>query len=298
VLTATPTTLTVKAPTFAVAGKVSVRTKGSTASSAAWVTVVPPPFLAADVAAAPHLTIGTPVTVNLTTSNQLALFTTDGTPGKRFGYQVDETISGCYEAHIWAPDRSAVYAEETLCGTQYIELPRTASAGTYLLELDPRDPTTGSFTVTARESADVIKALTIDGPVASVTTTVPVSHPVFTFTGTKGQLVFTSLGAAGPTSIVDEVVMWGPSGQRLAQAPAFVGTSSNAVLKTVSLPENGTYTLDFDPTKFDVGTYTAQVTSVPPPAAATTAIDGVAGRLTITKPGQTGSAASQVNRES
>ena len=289
VLTATPTSLTVKAPTFGLAGKVSVRTKGGTASSSSYLSVVPAPFLAADVAGAPHTTIGTPTTINLTASNQIALVTTDGTSGKRFGYKVDETISGCYEAHIWGPDRSAVYAEEELCGTQYIELPRTAATGTYLLELDPRDPTTGSFTVTAQESADVTKAITIDGAAGSVTTTIPVSHPVFTFTGTKGQLVFTSLGASSEAQIVDNAVLWGPSGQRLKESGQFIGTSSISYLPAVSLPEDGTYTLDFDPARFDVGTFTAQVTTVPAPITTTTTIDGAAGRLNITKPGQTGS---------
>ncbi|WP_371401969.1 polymorphic toxin-type HINT domain-containing protein [Kribbella sp. NBC_00662] len=289
VLTATPTTLTVKAPTFGLAGKVSVRTKGGTASSSNHLAVVPAPFLAADVAGAPHTTIGTPTVINLITSNQIALVTTDGTSGRRFGYKVDETISGCYEAHIWGPDRSAVYAEEELCGTQYIELPRTAATGTYLLELDPRDPSTGSFTVTAQESADVSKPLTIDGPVVSNTTTVPVSHPVFTFTGTKGQLVFTSLGASNEAQIVDNAVLWGPSGQKLKESGQFIGTSSVNYLPAVSLPEDGTYTLDFDPARFDVGTFTAQVTTVPAPITTTTTIDGAAGRLNITKPGQTGS---------
>lgn len=182
-----------------------------------------------------------------------------------------------------------MYAEEELCGTQYIELPRTAATGTYLLELDPRDPTTGSFTVTAQESADVTKAITIDGAVGSITTTVPASHPVFTFTGTKGQLVFTSLGASGAALIVDNAVLWGPSGQKLKESGQFVGTSSVNYLPAVSLPEDGTYTLDFDPARFDVGTFTAHVTTVPAPVTATTTIDGAAGRLTITKPGQTGS---------
>ncbi|MFD7159036.1 RHS repeat-associated core domain-containing protein [Kribbella sp. NPDC059898] len=289
VLTATPTTLTVKAPTFGLAGKVSVRTKGGTASSSGHLAVVPTPFLAADVAGAPHTTIGTPSTITLTTSNQIALATTDGTSGKRFGYQVDTTISGCYEAHIWAPDRSAVYAQEELCGTQYIELPRTATTGTYLLELDPRDPATGSFTITAQESADVSKAITIDGASGSITTTVPVSHPVFTFTGSKGQLIFTTLGAASDAQVVDNAVLWGPSGQKLGESGQFVGNSSVNYLPTIALPEDGTYTLDFDPARFDVGTFTAQVTTVPPPITTTTTIDGAAGRLDITKPGQTGS---------
>lgn len=246
VLTASPTSLTAKTPNFAVAGKVSVRTKGGTGVSSTRATVVPSPFLAADVPSTTHVTIGTPVTVNLTTSNQIALLTTDGTPGKRFGYQVDENFSGCYEAHIWAPDRGAVYAEETLCGTQYLELPRSAAAGTYLLELDPRDPVTGTFTVTAQEAADVTKEITLDGPVGSVTTTVPASHATFTFHGAKGQPVFTSLGSGSPTTIVDGAVLWGPNGQRLRQTSSFYVGDNGRSLPTVTLPETGTYTIDVD----------------------------------------------------
>ena len=289
VLTASPTSLTVKTPNFALAGKLSVRTKGGTGVSAARAIVVPAPFLAADVPSSTQVTIGTPVTVNLTASNQIALLTTDGTPGKRFGYQVEENITGCYEAHIWAPDRGAVYAEETLCGTQYIELPRSAAAGTYLLELDPRDPTTGSFTVTAQEAADVTKELTLDGPVGSITTTVPASHPTFTFHGTKGQPVFTTLGTGSSTTTVDSAVLWGPNGQRLRQTDTFYVGPNGRSLPTVMLPETGIYTIDANPTKFAVGTYTAQVTTVPAPLTATTTIDGTPGRLDLAKPGMSGS---------
>jgi RHS repeat-associated protein len=289
VQTASPTSLTAKAPNFAVAGKVSVRTKGGTGVSPTRATVVPSPFLASDVPSTTHVTIGTPVTVNLTTSNQIALLTTDGTPGKRFGYQVDANNVGCYEAHVWAPDRGAVYAEENVCSpTQYIELPRGAEAGTYLLELDPRAPATGSFTVTAQEAADVTKEITLDGPVGSITTTVSASHAIFTFHGTKGQPVFTSLNSATSEPAAG-AVLWGPNGQRLRQTSSFYVGPVGRSLPTVTLPETGTYTIDVDPDKFRLGTYTAQVTTVPAPLTATTTIDGTPGRLDLAKPGMSGS---------
>lgn len=287
VLTASPTSLTLRAPGFGVVGKVTVRTRAGLVTSTDRVTVPPAPFLAADVAASTHLSVDTPATITMATSNQLALFSIDGTPGKRLGFQIDETISGCYEAHIWAPDRSAVVVVETICGKEFLELPRSAAAGTYMIELDPRDPTTGTFTVTARQSADLTAALTIDGPVGSLTTTAAPSHATFTFSGTQGQLVFTTLTA--PNKLAHGAVLWGPQGQKLNSTGTFYGTSDSGYLSAVLLPETGVYTVDINPYQFDLGTYTAQVTLVPPPVSATTTIDGTAARLGITKPGQTGS---------
>ncbi|MEU4390245.1 RHS repeat-associated core domain-containing protein [Kribbella sp. NPDC023855] len=286
VLSATSSTLTVRAPGFGVAGKLSVRTRAGTVSSAGQLTVPPAPFLAADVAASVQLTPDAASTINLVTSNQIALFSIDATAGQRLGFQVDETISGCYEAHVWAPDRSAVVAEETVCGRDFFELPRPATNGTYLVELDPRDPVTGSFTVLARQAADLTSPLTIDGAAASLTTTAAPSHAVFTFTGTKGQLVFTTLTA--PNKLASGAVLWGPHGQKLVTTNTYSGTTSG-FLASVLLPEDGVYTVDVDPYNFDVGTYTAQVNLVPSPISATTTLDGPAARLTISKPGQTGS---------
>ncbi|WP_344844083.1 RHS repeat-associated core domain-containing protein [Kribbella ginsengisoli] len=288
VLSATATTLTVRAPGFGVAGKLMVRTRAGTVTSAGQVTVPPSPFLAVDVAASVHLTPDAPATITMATSNQLALFSIDGTAGQRLGFQVDETISGCYEAHIWAPDRTAAYAEETICGKDYLELPRPAVNGTYLVELDPRNPETGTFTVVARQSADLTAPLTIDGPAASLTTTVAPAHATFTFTGAKGQLVFTTLTA--PSNLASGAVLWGPHGQKLVTTNSYYGSTSG-FLTSVLLPEDGVYTVDVDPYNFELGTYTAQVNLVPTPISATTTLDGAAARLTITKPGQTGSVA-------
>lgn len=286
VLSATGTTLTVRAPGFGVAGKLTLATRAGTIASAGQVTVPPAPFLAADVAASVHLTPDAAATITLATSNQIALFSIDGTAGQRLGFQVDETISGCYEAHIWAPDRTAAYAEETICGKDFLELPRPAATGTYLVELDPRDPVTGTFTVLAKQGADLSTPLTIDGPVGSLTTTAAPSHAAFTFTGTKGQLVFTTLTA--PSNLASGAVLWGPHGQKLVTTNSYYGSTSG-FLSSVLLPEDGVYTVDVDPYNFDVGTYTAQVNLVPAPVSATTTLDGPAARLTIAKPGQTGS---------
>ncbi|MFF1817270.1 polymorphic toxin-type HINT domain-containing protein [Kribbella sp. NPDC058245] len=286
VLTVTANTLTVRAPGFGVSGPVVVRTRAGTATSSGRVTAPPAPFLAADVAASVHLATDAASTINLTTSNQIALFSIDATPGQRLGFQIDDTINGCYEAHIWAPDRSPVVAAETLCGTSFLEVPRAATAGTYLVELDPRDPVTGSFTALAKQSADITTPITIDGPAGSLTTTTAPAHTTFTFTGTQGQLVFTTLTAPG--KLANGAVLWGPHGQKLNSTGTFYGTTSG-YLSAVLLPENGTYTVDVDPYNFDVGTYTAQVNLVPAPVSATTTIDGPAARLTIAKPGQTGS---------
>ncbi|MDX6279090.1 MAG: hypothetical protein QOH03_161, partial [Kribbellaceae bacterium] len=286
VLTATPTTLTVRAPGFGISGKVTVRTRAGVVISTGRITAPPSPFLAADVAASVHLAVDAPATITMATSNAIALFSIDATPGQRLGFQIDETISGCYEAHIWAPDRSAAVAKEIICGKEFLELPRAALAGTYLVELDPRDPVTGTFTATAKQAADLTTPLTIDGAAASITTTAAPSHATFTFTGTQGQLVFTTLTA--PNKLASGAVMWGPHGQKLTSTDTYYGTTSG-YLSAVLLPEDGVYTIDVDPYQFDVGTYTAQVNLVPSPVSATTTIDGPAARLTIAKPGQTGS---------
>ncbi|MFC0623137.1 hypothetical protein [Kribbella deserti] len=135
-------------------------------------------------------------------------------------------------------------------------------------------------------AADPVKPIVVDGPVVSNTTTVAGSKAKFTFSGTAGQKVFTALGSDGPTSLVNGAVLTGPAGEQLGTAGSYVGLLPSGFVDVVVLPTTGTYTITVDPGGTRVGTYTAQVNSVPVPATGSATIDGPTAKLTIAKRGQ------------
>lgn len=287
VLDATPTKLTVRAPNFGAAGSIAVRTRAGQASGSGVVVVPPAPFLAADVAAANPLTMGQPSTIETESSNQIALFYVKPDVNNRLSFRIDNTFSGCVELHVWAPDRTAAYAEETECGDSvYVDLPERTDNGHYLVQVDPRDEEIGSATVTARQSMDATGQLEIDGPRGSRTTTGVPSHAVFTFQGKKGDLVFTTLDA-GEDSRAAGAALRAPSGDELGATGFFY--DSGDYLPATLLPETGTYTIDIDPEEWERGTYMARVSSVPDPVEASMDLNGEPAAAEIAKPGQTAS---------
>lgn len=285
VLSATGSSLRVRAPGFGMSGTLSVRTLAGEAAFDAVITVPPTPFLAADVPpGVPDLAMGTASTVATTTSNQITLFTVKAAAGRRLGFQIKATLSGCYEMHVWTPQKTAALAKESICSSQdYFDLPTPTAGGYYLVELDPRNEVTASFTVTVREATDVAVAVTIDGATGTAAVTTAPQHATFTFAGAKGQLVFTSLAATSGSA--EGATLLGPHGQKLATSGFY--SSTGGYLAGTLLPEAGTYTVDVDPDDWNPGTYTATVISVPAPAQASTSVDGVAAAINISKPGQT-----------
>ncbi|HVX46633.1 MAG TPA: RHS repeat-associated core domain-containing protein [Mycobacteriales bacterium] len=291
---ATESELTVRAPGSGGTGKVSVRNRAGSATSDRVVTVVPSPFLASDVAAARALEFDRPAHTDIKSVNQLALFYAEARAGQRVSFQVDQDFPGCVEVHLWAPDHTLAFSQEDMCGSPgYLDVPGPAAAGYYLLEVDPRKDETGPITVTAKQSADSATPIRLNGQTGRVRVGTAPGHALFTFTGRKGNRIFTAVGADAAAG-TDRVTVRGPSGQTLATSTDSAGLSD--VYLPAVLPENGVYTVDVDPRDWERGSFTTRVNTVPDPIITSTSINGPPATITTTQPGQSGSVSFQGKR--
>lgn len=151
------------------------------------------------------------------------------------------------------------------------------------------EPVTPAAGATAREeapplTADVTATLTIDGPEGSLATTASGQSAVFTYAGTAGKRVFTSITKTTGSSFSSAVVLTSPSGTVLART----STAYQTQIDTMTLPATGTYTLKLTPDSTGQAAYKVRVTSVPDDVAATTTVDGPAASLALGSPGQRG----------
>lgn len=294
---ATESKLTVQMPASGGIGSIRVRNRAGSASSDDLVTVPPTPFLAADVADVRPLTFGKAEPIETSTVNQIALFYAKPDAGKRLSFKLKQSFEECVELHVWAPDRSPVYREEKACDeTVFIDLPDEAVDGYYLLQVDPREEETGTATATAAQATDTTKAITLNGSAGTTKVKESPGHALFTFAGSKGDRVFTTV-TQGPddySASADAVALRGPSGQTLASNEESI--SSEAYLPAATLPETGTYTVDVDPDDWERGSFTAKVNTIPDPVLTSTTLDGGPATIDITKPGQTASISLQGKR--
>jgi RHS repeat-associated protein len=288
VTSATTTSLQVTLPPLAVAGQLTVTTPGGTATSSAQVVTAPPPYLAANVGFAGGLASGTQTTITLSSANQigLALFTVKA--GQRASVAVNASIPDAsgetneYMINIYGPDGQEVAGsngDEDTTNPDTFSLPDDSPPGTYEIELIPVNGDTGSFQVTATTITDPTAALTIGGAAVPVSVTSAGQRPQWRFTGTAGQQVYLQWSPEACPQC--SVRLSSPDGSTVASDHL-----SDAFL-TATLPVSGTYTfsMDIEPA---TGTYTAQVSAIPAAATGTTTVDGTAGSVTISKPGQDG----------
>jgi YD repeat-containing protein len=200
---------------------------------------------------------GAPVSVSITRPGQRARLLYSGTASQRVSLHITGvTVSGgnAYVGLLKPPDNSLLsgspnYSQLTVgaaggfLGTYTLAKTETA----YAVYLAPAGTGTASATFTLYNvPADVTGTLTINGPAAPVSITVPGQSASFTFTGTAGQVV--TLRGTDNTIGCGDFVLLKPSGGNSSQ-PCTTTFAMGATLQT------GTHTLIFDP----VGAYTGSV---------------------------------------
>lgn len=150
------------------------------------------------------------------------------------------------------------------------------------------EPVTPAAGATAREEApatgDVTAAITVDGPEGTLSVTAAGQSAVFTYAGTAGKRVFTSIEKTSGSSFSSAIVLTSPSGTVLAST----STAFRTQIDTMTLPATGTYSLRLTPDSTGLAAYKVRVTSVPDDAVAATTIDGAAASVTLGSPGQRG----------
>ncbi len=220
-------------------------------------------------------------------------WTFTGTAGQNVYVQWSNAC-GC-TTQLLGPDGTAVAFDEGSGAFLTAQLP---SSGTYTLVMDvDQDPVTNTGPFTAQVSAipaDASATTTVGGTAGSVTISAPGQDADVTFSGTAGQQVFTQ-ASFSPAPDGGGIAVFAPDGSLVGQATYDSG--SQIAVDTITLPSTGTYKVKLsqltqvDETTFDDIGYTgsASVTvTKAPTVTGTTTVDGTAGSLSLTAPGQHG----------
>ncbi|MEU7898266.1 polymorphic toxin-type HINT domain-containing protein [Nonomuraea sp. NPDC049152] len=288
---ATASGMTIKAPPGPAFGHVKIVNPAGSDVSAGDIVVPPAPYLAANIGAggAVRLAPNTLTAVPVAAAQQIAIALFEVDAGKRtVVYLSGKTVSGCLPTRLYGPDGTALF-NQTMCGaTQEWDVPAGSPQGTYAVVIDPEDDLTGKVDVLTSQSADATAEVGVDGPEASLTTTVPGQQAVFTFSGTAGQRVFTKLGVPAGTKACDiRVSLRGPDGTELAKDTCVY--EADAFSDTLALPADGVYRWIVDPEGVVVGTFRVTAMNVPADVAVSTSPDAGPAAVAIAKPGQNGS---------
>jgi RHS repeat-associated protein len=281
VTAATATSLTVALPPLPVGGNLTVTTPGGTATSAGQIITPAQPYMAANVGFAGELANDTATTITLSSANQIALALFPAAAGQRASFEVDANIpagnqTNQYAINIYGPQGQMIKAVgfgDVSGNPATFTVPDDSPPGIYEAELIPVNGDTGSFQVTATTISDPTAAMTIGGPVVSVTTTTAAQNPEFTFAGNAGETVYLQDDQPGANP-----ELFSPDGSPV----------SWDISDPVTLPSTGTYTLVVNLGDTGATTTTAQVNQVPVNATATATVDGGPVHLTIGAPGQGG----------
>jgi hypothetical protein len=181
-----------------------------------------------------------------------------------------------------------------LNGEGFLDAVTLPAPGTYTLVFDPRDTNIGTGTVTTYAVTDTVGTITPGGPAVPLDITTPGQNARFRFEGRSGQRISaaTSAKAVGEA----DIILLKPDGSQLQSRYL----NGEGFFDAIALPEDGTYTLVFDPREMNTGTGTLTAYNVVN-TTGTITIDGPAVPLNIVAPGQnatltfTGRAGQQLN---
>jgi hypothetical protein len=213
-----------------------------------------------------HLTAGVTTggaasTLTTTTPGQNGTWSFPGAAGQLVSFIfTDASFASSLDAQVTVrkPDGTALVPAK-YCGKNcFLEPVALPVAGTYTVEFDPQDDKVGKLTLRIYSVADLPPAaITIGGPVSTLTATTPGQNGSWTFSGTTGQKVtitFTDSSFAGSTDV--QVSLKKPDGTALGNT-SYCGR--NCTISATTLPATGTYTIVFNPQSGKTGSLTTKV---------------------------------------
>ncbi|HEX6291760.1 MAG TPA: RHS repeat-associated core domain-containing protein [Herpetosiphonaceae bacterium] len=227
------------------------------------------------------ITAGGPAASVTTTSvGQNAKLTFEGTQGQRIALLVTSATKA-YDLLITKPDGTTLWGWGGVGTNSYIDTTTLPASGTYSITINPRGTETLTTNLTLYDvPADVTGTITPGGPAASVTTTAVGQNAKLTFTGTQGQRV--SLLVNSTTKAYD-LLITKPDGNGLW---GWGGVGTNSYIDTLTLPANGTYTININPRGTETLTTNLTLYDVQPDVTGTITPGGPAVNIATTVPGQ------------
>jgi hypothetical protein len=193
---------------------------------------------------------------------------------------------------ILKPDGSTLVGNTCMEQSGFIDATDLPAAGTYTIKINPVAGATGSLTLTLYDvPADFSGTITPGGSPVTTTVTTPGQNGALTFSGTAGQRIYLrgTDGMSGQVAFVCDVnvSILNPDGSTLAGSTCM---ESSGFIDVKTLPSTGTYTIRENPADVAIGNLTLTLYDVPADPTTSLTINGSAGTLTTTTPGQNASA--------
>jgi hypothetical protein len=241
----------------------------------------------ATTASFPITTTGTPVVVTVPSAGGTSNAPFSGTAGQRISLKISNVTITSTKVSILKPDGTNLVTPFTVLKSGYFMDVKTLPVpGTYKIVVDPKLDYTGKMTLRLFDvPADPAPAITTAAPV-TVTTTAPGQNAKLTFAGLTGHRLAVNL--TDSTLNNAKFRIYNPDMSLLSPAVTFAGAGTFVEPKT--LPADGTYTLQVDPTLDAVGSVTVQVYDVPAdsstPVTACTSLPCTPTTLPLTSSGQ------------
>jgi hypothetical protein len=245
---------------------------------------------AATTASFPITTNGSPVVVTVSTAGATSnahFFV--GTAGQRVSLKISNVTITSTKVSFLKPDGTNLIRPFTVLRSgYYLDVQTLPVTGTYKILVDPKYDYTGRMTLRLfNVPPDPSSAITTAAPV-TVTTTAPGQNGTLTFAGTAGHRLAVNLTESTLNNAKLRVL--NPDSTLLSPAATFA--RAGLFFEPKTLPADGDYTVQIDPTLDAVGSVTVQVYDVPPdPSTAVTACTslpcpGPPPTATTTVPGQ------------
>ena len=205
---------------------------------------------------------GSPMTAQLNTPGQRAVWTFSGTANQKVSLvAAASTVPQC-SIYNWfgflKPDGAQLQGQWDMCTGAIVGPVTLPTTGIYTALVDPAGASTGQVIAKAFSVVDVTGPVTVNGSPVSAAFTVPGQRGLWTFSGATGQKVRAVVNATTIPScgIYNSFAILKPDGSQLGGQ---WNMCAGAMTPEFTLPTDGVYRLLVDPAGSQTGSVTARL---------------------------------------
>lgn len=282
VSSATSTSLSTAVPSGGASGRIAVTTPNGTAVSTDDFFIPPSPYTASDVAVTGRMISGGSKTISLPTANKIGMTLFEGLAGQRAGIKITSSSITSTALTVYNPKGISIGTVTVGTSGGFLDTSAFTIDGTYTIVTDPSLTYTGNLTFTLYVSTDVTNTISANGSGVSISTTTPAQNAQLTFSATANQRVYlkvSSVSMSGGTNNWVIVTLKKLDGSSIASN---VFDSGGGFIDTQTLPDEGTYIIDVDPTNASTGSATFTLYNVSADVTGSIPTDGTATSPTTT----------------